>query len=483
MKGFAIAAMALLLPGLGLAATNTINTVPDAKAIDALVKRHAELKMFSGTVLVAKEGKTLYSAAYGEANKDFGIPNRLNTRYNIGSIGKTFTATAIMQLVQAGKLKLDDPIGKHLPDFPHPEKASITVQHLLNHSSGLGDYMSHPDYPAKMASITAIADILPLIYSEKPLFSAGERFEYSNSAMVLAGAIIEKVSGLSYPEYLQRHIFAPAGLTETVLAQEHDVLPNRSIGYSPTASGGLQANVRTVMPASSDGGLRTTVADLLRFDQALYGDKLLNAASRQQMFTPVGPVPFMASGWFVAEVDGHRMVGHGGGAPGVSAEFRRYLDDGYTLIVLSNYELGALLAEDIQKLLLGQPYTLPTQNDADYALAQHFSRSDQNAAALPILDRLSSGDKPHIASLYTSARLRIVSKTEPEKAIAALDRYIALAGAEAQPPISAAWWRKGNAYELLGKIRDARRCYEQALKLNPNEESAKQALAALNNAP
>lgn len=480
MKGLAIAVVALLLPGMGLAATNA---VPDAKAIDALVKRHAELNLFSGTVLVAKDGRPLYTAAYGDANKDFGIPNRVNTRYNIGSIGKTFTATAIMQLVQAGKLKLSDPLGKYLPDFPHAEKSSITVQHLLNHSSGLGDYMAHPDYPAKMASISTIADILPLIYSEKPLFSAGERFEYSNSAMVLAGAIIETISGQSYPEYLQQHIFAPAGLTETALAQEQDVLPNRSIGYSPTASGGVQANVRTVMPASSDGGLRTTVTDLLRFDQALYGNKLLNADSRQQMFTPVGPVPFMANGWFVGGEDGHRMVGHGGGAPGVSAEFRRYLDDGYTLIVLSNYDLGAVLAEEIQKLLLGQPYTLPTQNDADVALAQHFAGNGQIAAALPILDRLGSGAQPHIPSLYMSARLRIVGKMEPEKAIAALDRYIALVGADARPPKSAAWWRKGNAYELLGKANDARQCYEQALKLNPNEEDAKRALAALNKAP
>ncbi|MFN4291824.1 MAG: serine hydrolase [Permianibacter sp.] len=479
MKPFAIAAAALLLlPSLGLA-----SSTPDPKAIDALVTRHAELNLFTGTVLVAKAGKTVYSGAYGDANRDYGIPNRLNTRYNIGSIGKTFTATAIMQLVQAGKLKLGDPIGKYLPDFPHAEKASITVQHLLNHSSGLGDYMGHPDYPAKMASITAIADILPLIYSEKPLFNAGERFEYSNSAMVLAGAIIEKVSGLSYPEYLQRHILAPAGLTETVLAQEHDVLPNRSIGYSPTAGGGLQANVRTVMPASSDGGLRTTVSDLLRFDQALYGDKLLNAASRQQMFTPVGPVPFMASGWFVAEVDGHRMVGHGGGAPGVSAEFRRYLDDGYTLIVLSNYDLGAApLTEAIERLLFGLPYRLPTRVEADYALAQHFMHAGKAAAALALFDQLVAGAKPHVPSLYMSARLRILGKTELEQAIAALERYIALAGAGASPPVSAAWWRKGNAHELLGKLTEARQCYEQALKLNPEDEEAKRSLAALGNA-
>lgn len=482
MKLLAVAAIALL--ALPVAAATNGNTAPSRKNIETLVRRYADLDLFSGTVLVADHGKVVYADAFGEANKDHRIPNRLNTSYNIGSIGKTFTGVAIMQLVEAGKLKLDDKLSRFLPEFPFPEKDTITIQQLLNHSSGLGDYMEHEDYPRKMAGIENIADILPLIYTQRPQFAPGERFAYSNSGMVVLGAIVEKLSGLSYPEYLQRHIFAPAGMIDSRLAQENDVLSNRSLGYVLTPNRGRVTNVRSIMPASADGGLHTTAPDLLRFDQALYGTRLLNSNSRQRMFTPVGPAPFYGSGWFTKSINGHRAVGHGGGAPGVNAEFRRYLDDGYTLIVLSNYDLGATpLAEEIEKVLFNLPYALPTQADADFAHAQQFADSGQAGAALPILDRLATAEKPHVMSLYMVARLRIVGKTEVEKALPALTRYIELAGADAQPSISAAWWRKGNAYELLGKVADARKCYETSLALDPKNEEARLALTKLKDTP
>jgi len=482
MKLLAFAAAALLALPVTTHAKN--NAMPAPATIEALVKRHAELDLFSGTVVVADHGKIVYSGAYGDANKDHRIPNRLNTSYNIGSIGKTFTGVAIMQLVEAGKLRLDDKLSRFLPEFPFPEKDTITIQQLLNHSSGLGDYMEHEDYPRRMASIETIADILPLIYTQKPMFAPGERFGYSNSGMVVLGAIIEKVSGLSYPDYLQKRIFQPAGMTGSRLARESDVLANRSIGYVMTPDRGHIANVRSIMPASADGGLHTTALDLLRFDQALYDSKLLNPGSRQQMLTPVGPAPFYASGWFTKDINGHRAVGHGGGAPGINAEFRRYLDDGYTLIVLSNYDMGATpLTDEIEKVLFGMPYTLPTRVDADFARAQQFMDSGQAPAALPILDRLANAAQPHVRSLYMSAKLRIAGKTEAEKAVAALTRYIELAGADAQPSLAAAWWRKGNAYELLNNVAETQKCYEQSLALDPDDEDVRLALAKLKGTP
>ena len=425
----------------------------------------------------------MYAGAHGEANKDHRVPNRLDTSYNIGSIGKTFTAVAIMQLVEAGKLRLDDRLSKHLPDFPFPEKDTITIQQLLNHSSGLGDYMEHADYKRTMSGIDTIADILPLIYAQEPLFAAGVRFGYSNSGMVVLGAIIEKTSGLSYADYLQQRIFKPAGMTDSHLAQEDEVLANRSIGYIPNPDGGYRANVREIMPASADGGLHTTAPDLLRFDQALKGNALLRADSHQQMLTPVGPVPFYASGWFTKRVEGHLAVGHGGGAPGINAEFRRYPDDGVAVIVLSNYDMGATpLAEGIEKALFGLPYALPTRVDADYTRAEQFIEQGHPVAALVILDRLASAEQPHLPSLYAGARLRIGSKVEVEKALPALTRYIELAGSDAQPSRAAAWWRKGNAFELMGKTAEAKNSYEESLRLDPDDEDVKQSLENLDRA-
>ena len=477
MKSLALALATLLaIPSPVLAGRSAVQ----AQNIEALVARHAELDLFSGTVIVADHGKVVYAGAHGEANKDHRIPNRLDTSYNIGSIGKALTAVAIIQLVEAGKLRLDDKLATFLPDFPFPEKDTITIQQLLNHSAGLGDYMEHEDYKRKMSSIESIADILPLVYAQKPLFAPGERFGYSNSGMVVLGAIIEKTSGLSYPDYLQQRIFKPAGMTNSHLAQEDDLLANRSIGYTIQPDGGFRTNVREIMPASADGGLHTTAPDLLRFDQALNGDVLLNADSRQRMFTPVGPAPFLASGWFTKRVDGHLAVGHGGGAPGINAEFRRYPDDGITMIVLSNYDMGATpLAEAIEKSLFGLPYALPTKVDADYTRAEQFIEQGHAPAALAILDRLAAAEQPHLPSLYAGAKLRIGAKLEADQAVAALTRYIALAGTDAQPSRAAAWWRKGNAYELMGKIAEARASYEQSLQLDPNDEDVRQSLQKL----
>lgn len=448
-----------------------------AQDIEALVARHAELDMFSGTVIVARHGRVVHSSAYGQANRDHQIPNRLDTRYNIGSIGKVLTAVAIMQLVEAGKLRLDDTLSRHLPDYPFPQKDTITLQQLLNHSSGLGDYMEHADYKRAAPGIRAVADILPLTYSQKPLFPPGERFGYSNSGMVLLGAIIEKVSALSYPEYLKRHIFDPAGMSHTRLAHEDELLTNRSIGYIADPHAGYRANVREIMPASADGGLRTTAPDLLRFDQALARDLLLRPESRQRMLTPVGPAPFYASGWFTKRIEGHLAVGHGGGAPGVNAEFRRYPDDAITVIVLSNYGMGATtLADDIEKAVFGLPYALPTRIEADHARAQQFVEQGQVSAALTILDRLAGAEHPHLAALYAGARLRITGKFELDQAVAALTRYLQLAATDAQPSHAAAWWRKGNAHELMGDIAQARQSYEQSLRLDPDDEDVRNAL-------
>lgn len=145
--------------------------------IEVLVRAHSELDMFSGTVLVAKNGEVIYSGAFGEANKDSLVPNRLNTRHSIGSIGKTITAVAIMQLEEAGRLQLTDPLSKYLPDCPFREKDTIKIHHLLTHTSGLGDYFDHESFPARMDSLRGIKDVLPLVYEQKPDFPAGTRFQ------------------------------------------------------------------------------------------------------------------------------------------------------------------------------------------------------------------------------------------------------------------------------------------------------------------
>ena len=237
--------------------------------LDAIVQSYVKVGIFAGTVLVAHDGKVVYEAAVGLANRETNVPNRANTRFNIGSIGKTFTSVAILQLAEAGKLKLSDPISRFLPDIPYAEKDTITIAHLLNHSAGTGNYMAHKDFAANRGKLRTIDAYLPMIYDQPPSFAAGSRFQYSNSGMVLLGAVVEKASGQSYRDYLRDHIFKPAGMTDSSLTLEDEPLPNRSIGYTRNGDGSITANVDSVPPPSSDGGMRTTTRDMLRYDQAL----------------------------------------------------------------------------------------------------------------------------------------------------------------------------------------------------------------------
>jgi CubicO group peptidase (beta-lactamase class C family) len=320
--------------------------------IDEVMSGLAERDLFSGCVLVAQDGEVLYAKPFGEANKDHHVANTLDAKFNIGSIGKTFTGVAIMQLVERGEVEVSDPVSKYLDDFPHGDQ--ITIHHLLTHTSGLFSYFAHPDFPARMHSIRSVDDALPLIYDQDLLFDApGERFAYSNSGIVVLGAVIEAVTGQSYASYIEDNILKPAGMDDTGINYWDEVVENRASGYIKTPDGGYESNVYLVPPANADGGIETTVGDLLKFDQALYGEDLLSEESKEMMFTPFKSDYGYC--WMVEHRHGNRMTGHSGGAPGVSAMFRRYLDDRYSLIVLSNYDGAARgVAGAIEDILFSQ---------------------------------------------------------------------------------------------------------------------------------
>lgn len=444
--------------------------------LDAIVQSYGKVGIFAGTVLVAHDGKTVYEAAVGLANRETNVPNRANTRFNIGSIGKTFTAVSILQLAEAGKLKLSDPISRFLPDIPYAEKDTITVAHLLNHSAGTGNYMAHKDFAANMGKLRTIDAFLPLIYDQPPSFAAGSRFQYSNSGMVLLGAVVEKASGQSYRDYLRDHIFKPAGMTDSSLTLEDEPLPNRSIGYTRNGDGSISSNVRSVPPPSSDGGMRTTTRDMLRYDQALKRTALLSEASKAAMWTPVGPDKEYAFGWQRKSAFGDTLIGHTGGAPGISAVFHRYQGSGYTVIVLSNTGMGASdVAEKIEARLYGKPVQLAEQADSDMMLALDLVMRGDLRGAAKLYDRNPS----HAPSVYQAARTRIDGGYEATEAIALLDRYLRFDAAVQVAPPAGAWWRKGLAYEQLGDKTMARASYMQSLALDPAFDKAKQALAKL----
>ena len=328
-----------------------------AAEIDQVMSEFVELDLFSGTVLVAKGGVPVYARAFGEANKDHHVANTLETRFNIGSIGKTLTGTAIMQLVDRGEVELEAAVARYLEDFPYGD--TIRIHHLLSHTSGMFNYMAHPEYRARMTSLRRIDDFLPLIYDQHLVFETpGERFAYSNSGIVVLGAVIEKVSGMPYEEFIAKNILGPAGMTSTGINFWDEVVPNRAMGYTRSLSGRFTAAIYQVPPACADGGLETTVLDLLRFDRALTGEILLTAEAKKKMYTP--NLDDYGYTWTILERNGRKSISHGGGAPGVSAMFLRFPDDDVTIIVLSNYSGAAFdPSRAIEAVVFGEEFESP----------------------------------------------------------------------------------------------------------------------------
>jgi D-alanyl-D-alanine carboxypeptidase len=339
-----------LISNLGLRAIDNPNEPPAARmgeselltALRAKLEQEVAADKFSGAVMVAKNGKPIYSAAFGLADREKKIPNKLDTKFRIGSMNKMFTATAILQLVQAGKLQLTDPLGKYLTDYPNKNVASkVTIHHLLTHTGGTGDFFG-PQFDAHRQELRALKDYVTLYGKRDLAFEPGSRWEYSNYGFLLLGLIVEKVSGQDYYDYVRDHVFKPAGMSSTGSLPEDQNVPDRSIGYTKDGGVTLHPNTDTLPPrATSAGGGYSTVEDLLRFANALNGHQLLNEHYTDLLTTgkvEAGNGGKYAYGFGDNMQDGVRWFGHGGGAPGMNGDLKIFPQSGYVIAVLANMD-------------------------------------------------------------------------------------------------------------------------------------------------
>jgi CubicO group peptidase (beta-lactamase class C family) len=313
------------------------------EALSARAQRLAGEDDFSGAVLVAKDGRVLFSHAYGLADRKRRIANTVHTRFRIGSMNKMFTAVAILQLVQAGKVKLTAPLGRYLPDYPNREVAGkVTIHQLLTHTGGTGDIFG-PDFDAHRKQLRTLADYVEL-YGKRALeFEPGSQWAYSNYGFILLGAVIERVTGLSYYDYVQAHIYAPARMTGSGSLPEDQPVPDRSIGYTkPPGATAFVPNTDTLpYRGTSAGGGYSTVEDLERFADALMANKLLSPDSTKLLITGKVKEPGAryAYGFEDArDAHGNGWVGHGGGAPGINGDLKIYPKSGYVVAVLANLD-------------------------------------------------------------------------------------------------------------------------------------------------
>jgi CubicO group peptidase (beta-lactamase class C family) len=312
----------------------------DAAAVEAMqtiLTQAAAVDSFSGAVLLARDGKPLLRQAWNRAERRFAVANQPETRFNLGSVNKLFTKVAIAQLAQAGKLSLDDPLTKWLPDWPGKSASKITIAMLAGHRAGITDIFNDRYDAADRSKLRHNRDFIPLFRDEPLWFEPGTSERYSNGSYVLLGEIIAKASGQDYYDYLRDHVWGPAGMSATGYFEADDPTPDLAMGYTRGEDGKapLHENIFT-RPArgSAAGGGYSTLDDLLRFDQALNGDQL--CAPGWTGWVIGGPAPAQPQ---TAAVSGPRMapsVGFAGGAPGISADYTR--EGPLTLIVLGNFD-------------------------------------------------------------------------------------------------------------------------------------------------
>ena len=318
-----------------------------AARLEAHLQRLVELDLFSGSVLVARGGQTIFERACGLASKAYGAPNRIDTKFNLGSMNKMMTGVAVAQLVQAGRLALTDTVGKFLPAWPQPVAETVTVHHLLTHTGGIASYWNQ-QFEERKARLRTVADFLPLFRDQPPAFEPGARFAYSNGGFMLLGAIIEQVTGQSYYDYVRANICAPAGMTETECFEVDADVPNLATGYTHRSPLGILHPGRRwsniflhVAKGGPAGGGFSTAPDMLRFATALQEHRLLDPAHTDLVLTgkiDCGPNMRYSYGFFDDRSGGARVVGHAGGFSGINSVLDMYPDLGYNVVVMSNYD-------------------------------------------------------------------------------------------------------------------------------------------------
>jgi CubicO group peptidase (beta-lactamase class C family) len=329
-----------------------------ADQVDNYLKLQMQEHRIPGLTLeVIRDGKAIKTAAYGLANVELNVPAKPETVFEIGSITKQFTAAGILMLAQEGKLSVDDKISKYLKDPPEAW-ANVTVRHLLTHTSGIKSYTGLDGF--QIWRHLTQEQFIKAIGKEPMEFQPGDSWKYCNTGFNLLGYIIENVSGKNYWEFMGERVFQPLGMQATTKRLYSLVIPNRASGYEQTNHVWMNRDT-DLTEVFSAGAIASTAGDLAKWSVALDGDRLLNAASKAQMWTPVklndGKTRKYGFGWNVDTLEGHKNIGHGGSTSGFSASIQRFPDDHLAVIILSNTdeEIATTLAKKVATFFFAQP--------------------------------------------------------------------------------------------------------------------------------
>ncbi len=456
-----------------------------ADKIEELLSTYEEYKKFNGSVLVSDQGKVIYKKGFGMANMEWNIHNQPNTKHRLGSITKQFTAMLILQLVAEGKLDLQAPITKYLPDYPKASGDIITSHHLLTHTSGIPNYTSFPKFMEDESRNPYTPEEFVKKFDEKKLdFIPGKKFSYSNSGYFLLGVLVEKLSGKSYEQMLQDKILTPLNMKDTGYDNYGDILKNRATGYEKSGGDYVNSSYLDMSIPYAAGSMYSTVEDLYKWDQALYTTKILPKEYMTLCFKPYIPAfgnSHYAYGWGVGytkigkSTDSIYAIGHGGGINGFNTNISRTTSNNSLIVLLNNTGRAPLndMTNAIRSIMHGKEYDMPKKSVADVVLAviedkgidagilqynsikgsESYSLSEREMNAIGY--QLMSSDKLEEANKV----FQLITKEFP-KSSNAYDSY-------------------GESLMKLGKNDLAIKNYRKSVILNPNNQNGIDSLKKL----
>ncbi len=456
--------------------SHTVLSQTKTEQLDKLIGLYHEYGTFNGSVLVAEEGEVIYKKGFGEANMEWNIPNEANTKHRLGSITKQFTGMLILQLAEEGKIDVNASISVYLPEYPKPQADDITVHQLLTHTAGIPNYTNFQGFGATSIQYFEPKEFLHEFDSLELEFTPGEKFNYSNSGYFLLGVLIEEITGKSYEENLKEKIFDPLEMTNSGYDHFTEIISNRATGYEKTGDGFINAGYLDMSIPYAAGSLYSTAEDLYKWDQGLYGNKLLSKELKELYFTPqidawegmsyaygfsVGDEPLGNSGETIF------VHTHGGGINGFNTNISR-APENKTLIVLLNNTGGAPLDEmtiAIRGILAGKTYDLPKKSALPELLAslekdgikgaqKYFKAINKNDDLI-----LPEGD-------VNRAGYQLLAEGKNQEAAA-----IFMMNIESFPDSFNAYDSYAESQMIIGNKEDAISNYKKSIELNPMNEN------------
>lgn len=376
--------------------------------IDTLISAYSKLNKFNGTALVAKNGAILLNKGYGYCNAADKILNNDQSIFQLGSITKQFTAAIILKLQQEKKLNVSDKISKYFPAYPKGD--SITIQHLLTHTSGIYSYTSDRNFMANEITKPHNREQMMALFKDKPLdFSPGSAWNYSNSGYSLLGYIIEGVTKKPYEEVVRQYIFTPLGMTHSGFDFTHLKSPDKTTGYSILDD--KRADITPIVDSTvsfSAGAIYSTTGDLYLWHKGLQQNIILSKEQQESTFTPVKNN--YGYGWSIDSIEGKRRVGHGGGIPGYTTNESRVPEDDIDIVLLSNASDQSLnkITGDIYAILYNKPYELPKERVAIQLPAETLKRYEGEYEIFPELHVVMSVKDGNLSAIPTNQSEKIL---------------------------------------------------------------------------